>query len=120
MTTDLPKEVHYSWTLHARSAHILNDHYFQGNDTIRFGLIDAYREELLKETFGGRAPCTYVIKDGIVYRNKPFQDNYALLYEFIMEGWAAPDVWESFPVAGRITTAGLYLRYVVRTMRTEM
>lgn len=72
VTTNFTKQVHYSWGLHARSIHILNDNYFQNNDTIRFGLIDSHKDEFLKETLGGRAPCTYLIKDGIVYRNKPF------------------------------------------------
>lgn len=37
-----------------------------------------------------------------------------------MVGWADPGVWEKFPATGRITMAGLYLRYVVRHMRNEM
>jgi hypothetical protein len=120
VTTNLSKEVHYSWSLQARSLHILNDNYFKNNETIRFGMIDAHRDEFLKETLGGRSPCTYLIKDGMVYRNKPYQDSYPLLYEFIMVGWAAPDVWDKFPLTGRITTAGLYLRYVIKHMRSEM
>jgi hypothetical protein len=56
VTSNITKDIHYSWTLLARSIHILNDHYFQHNDTIRFGLIDSRIDELLKETLGGREP----------------------------------------------------------------
>ena len=56
VTSNITKDVHYSWTLVARSIHILNDHYFKGNDTIRFGLIDSQVDELLKETLSGRSP----------------------------------------------------------------
>ena len=69
VTSQKTKEVHYSWSLQARTIHILNDHFFQGNNSIRFGLIDSHVDELLKETLGGRAPCTYLLKDGMVYRN---------------------------------------------------
>jgi len=43
-----------------------------------------------------------------------------MLYEFIMKGWAAPDLWEKFTLNGRMTVPFLYLRYVVRHMRKEM
>jgi len=43
-----------------------------------------------------------------------------MLYEFIMKGWAEPDVWEKFPLTGRITVPFLYWRYVVRHIRKEM
>jgi hypothetical protein len=43
-----------------------------------------------------------------------------MLHEFIMIGWAAPDLWEKFPLTGRMTVPFLYWRYVVRHMRKEM
>ena len=90
ITTNISKDVHYSWGLHARAIHILNDMYFSNNDTIRFGLIDSHRDELLKETLGGFAPLTLLIKDGIAYRKVPYQDHYGYLYEFVMRNWTTP------------------------------
>jgi hypothetical protein len=53
VTTNISSDIHYSWNLQARSVHILNEH-FKGNNTIRFGIIDSYVDELLKETLGGK------------------------------------------------------------------
>jgi hypothetical protein len=37
-----------------------------------------------------------------------------------MIGWADTDVWDNFPLTGRITVVGLYWRYFIRHMRKEM
>ena len=86
VTSNITKEVHYAWGLHAKTILILNE-IFYFNDTIRFGLIDSRVDELLKETLGGRAPITFMIKDGVVYRDKPFQITYPLVHTFIMQDW---------------------------------
>ena len=37
-----------------------------------------------------------------------------------MVGWALPDVYDTFPLNGRMTKVGLYFRYIERHMRSEM
>jgi hypothetical protein len=59
-----------------------------------------------------------MIKDGVVYRDKPFQITYPLVYTFIMQDWLDP--YYSFNITGRITKVGLYRNYILKAMREEM
>jgi len=71
----------------SRSIRIMNEHY-KGNSTIRFGLINQFTDELLKETFWGRpTPRIVMIKDRMMIRDSPMQDSYNLLHEFIEYRW---------------------------------
>ena len=71
-----PKDHNHVYGLVARSIYILNDHFYQGNNKVRFGIVNFYEHELIKETLYGRGPCYWVIKDGFAYRNVGFLDAY--------------------------------------------
>ena len=71
-----PETAGHTYGLIHRSIHILNDHFYQGNNDVRFGVVNFYEHELIKETLYGRGPCYWVLKDGMAYRNKGFHDAY--------------------------------------------
>ena len=76
MTTNIPFERDYIYHLIGKTIRILNDHFFQDVPNVRFGLVDFYKQEDIKEAFGGTGPCLYVLNNGIAYRNYPMRESY--------------------------------------------
>ena len=77
-----------------RSIRILNDHFFQGNNKVRFGIVNFYEHEYIKEALNGKGPCIWVVKNGIAYRNRPLMDSFHKVYEFMHVGYKKPNVYE--------------------------
>ena len=66
----------HAFGLIARSITILSDHFYNENNNVRFGIVNYYEHELIKETLYGRGPCIWVLKNGMGYRNRPMSDSY--------------------------------------------
>ena len=99
-----------------RSIRILNDHFYKGQNKIRFGVVNFYVHELIKEALGGRGPCIWLLKDGDAYRHKPMREAFHKVYEFI-EHTHIHEPYEKIKAAPRLSTFGLYRTYVTRELR---
>ena len=103
-----------------RTVRILNDHFYQGNDKVRFGIVNFYAHELLKEALGGRGPCIWLLKDGVAYRHRPMNEAYHKVHTFIEDGHMGEVIYETRDASARLNTFGLYRAYVLRDLRKSM
>lgn len=112
-----PLKYNYRPGLLARSVHILSDIYREKKQfNYKFGLVNVFTDELLKETIWGHPIAIVMLKNGRVYRDRAFLDAYHQVHEFIEVGHKHEKVFHDTPVGGRITTAGLYLTYFHRDL----
>lgn len=97
-----------------KSIRILSEIY-SGNETLRFGLVDFTKDELIKETLVGlKEPKIVMIHNGELYIQGNFGEGYNYMYEFIQGGWTKKT---AKPLHGRLTTVGLYSVYAIRETR---
>ena len=111
MTTNVaydPNTGDHIYGLIMRSIRILNDHFYQEDDKVRFGIVNFYEHEYIKESLNGRGPVIWVVKDGIAYRNRPVNEIFHKLYKFIEIGYMGDKVYEKVEVRPRLGFIGLY------------
>ena len=79
-----------------KGMYYLNDEFYKGNDTIRFGLVDAMQEELLVSALQNNPERpmvrAHMLRDGRVYIPALNKVGYNWVYELIEENWSHPDV----------------------------
>ena len=113
ITRDEPNATNFQVNLVGKSVIALSKVYGH-NETLRFGLVDYYKDEEIKESLVGmKAPKIVMIHDGLVYQNNPFQEGYNRMYEFIQGGWQSAK-FPPKPISGRLTVVGLYWAYIWR------
>jgi len=114
---NVPWNEDYMFSLSPRTVTILNDHFYKGDEKVRFGIIDYSKWEDIKETLGVYGPTVLVLKDGVAYMNSPMKETYHLVHEFLESKIPDGDIYSKKEVSGRITLPGLYLTYWKREVR---